>query len=477
MTRFLTLPLLACVSAGLSGCAVGPHDLDAHASLPPLSAAPVIAPASGPAQSVSATVAPEWWHAFGNTQVDALVTEALAHNNDVAAAEASLRQAREQALATKGSLLFPQGGLSYNAQRTRVSNALSPAVANQNQQLYTLHTAQVSISYNVDTFGGNRAQVRSAKAQAAMARHQLDAARMTIAANLVTALIERASLAEQVAAAKTAIAVNRDILSALQQRQRLGAVGAADVATQQAALATAEGALPPLVRAEAAQRTIIATLLGRAPGSELPALPELAQMTLPTALPAIIPSELVHRRPDVLAAEAQLQGAGADVGAAIAARLPSIQLSANAGGTAQDFGNMFKSGNPFWALLGGITQPLFHANALRHQQKAAEAALEGAKAQYRSAVLQAFGDVADSLTGLSTDAQALEAAQRASNAAGQALTFARRQLALGDVGTLQLLNATATDAQARAQMIQARAARMTDTVALFQAAGGPVARD
>jgi outer membrane protein TolC len=449
MKRFLTLPLLACVSA----CAVGPHDLDAHASLPPLAPAPVIAPASGPAQTVSANVAPEWWHAFGNAQLDALVAEALAHNNDVAVAEASLRQAQEQARATRGTLLFPQGGLNYNVQRTRVSNALSPAVADQNQQLYTLHTAQVSVSYDVDAFGGNRAQVRSAVARAEVERHQLDAARMTVAANLVTALIERASLAEQVAAAQTAIQVNRDILGALQQRQRLGAVGASDVATQQAALAT---------------------LIGRPAGSALPPLPELSQLNLPTELPAIVPSELVHRRPDVLAAAAQLQGAGADVGAAVAARLPSIQLSANAGGSAQDFGDMFKSGNPFWALLGGITQPLFHANALRHQQKAAEAALEGAKAQYRAAVLQAFGNVADSLTGLATDAQALDAAQRASNAAGQALTFARRQLALGDVGTLQLLNATATDAQARAQLIQAKAARMTDTVALFQAAGGPV---
>ena len=470
MKRFLTLPLLACVSA----CAVGPHDLDAHANLPPMAPAPVIAPATGPAQTVSASVAPEWWHAFGNAQLDALVAEALAHNNDVGVAEASLRQAREQARATRGSLLFPQGSLSYQAQRNRVSDSLSSAVADENQLLYTLHTAQVSVSYDVDAFGGNRAQVRSAVARAEVERHQLDAARMTVAANLVTALIERASLAEQVAAAQTAVQVNRDILTALQQRQRLGAVGASDVATQQAALATAEGALPPLVRAEAAQRTVIATLIGRPAGSALPPLPELSQLTLPTELPAIIPSELVHRRPDVLAAEAQLQGAGADVGAAIAARLPSIQLSANAGGSAQNFGDMFESGNPFWALLGGITQPLFHANALRHQQKAAEAALDGAKAQYRQAVLQAFGNVADSLTGLSTDAQALDAAQRASNAAGQALTFARRQLALGDVGTLQLLNATATDAQARSQLIQAKAARMTDTVALFQAAGGPV---
>jgi NodT family efflux transporter outer membrane factor (OMF) lipoprotein len=232
--------------------------------------------------------------------------------------------------------------------------------------------------------------------------------------------------------------------------------------------------LPPLVRAEAHQRVVIGTLIGRSAGSDLPPLPTLASLSLPRDLPLVVPSDLVARRPDVLAARAQLEGAGADVGTAIAARLPTISLSGSAGGTAERFGDMFKSGNPFWTLIGGITQPLFHAGALRHQQHAAEAALDAAKAQYRAAVLQAFGDVSDALTGLRTDADALDSATRATDASGRALGFVRRQLALGDVGTPALLNATATDAQARAQAVQARAARLSDTVALFQAAGGGV---
>ncbi len=206
----------------------------------------------------------------------------------------------------------------------------------------------------------------------------------------------------------------------------------------------------------------------------LPPLPALAALTLPAQLPAVLPSDLVARRPDIRAAQAQLEGAGADVQTAIAARLPSITLAANAGGSAQRFGDMFRTGNPFWTLIGGITQPIFHAGALRRQQRAAEAVLEGSKAQYRSVVLQAFGDVADALTGLATDAAALDAATRAADASNRALTFIRRQLALGNVGTLALLNATAADAQARAQLVQARAARLSDTVALFQATGGPI---
>ncbi|MFK3889227.1 efflux transporter outer membrane subunit [Sphingomonas sp. NPDC079357] len=473
MTRTLAL-LLGCTA--MAACSVGPRDLDPHIALPAATTPAPITPESAPSQVFSgASASPAaWWTAFASPQLDILVTEALRHNNDIATADASLRQAAEQARAAGGALL-PQADVSYQAERTRVSDAISPVIANQNQQLYTLHTAQVNVSYTLDAFGGTRSRVRSARAQAAVQRSRLDAARTTVISNLVQSVIQRAALADQLDAARTAVAVNRDILNRLQLRQKLGAVGAADVVTQQTALAAAEGALPALVRQEAHQRVVIAALLGRAAGDPLPDLPTLAQLSLPTQLPAVLPSDLVAQRPDVQAARAQLEGAGADVQTAIAARLPSITLSANAGGSAQRFGDMFKDGNPFWTLIGGITQPLFHAGQLRHQQRAAEAALDGAKAGYRTAVLTAFGDVSDALTGLSTDAVALDAATRAADASNQALAFARRRLALGDIDTLTLLNASAADAQARAQLVQARAARLTDTVALYAAVGGRIA--
>lgn len=467
----LAIPLLALAT---SACTLGPRTIVPQVALPPATAPQVFAPTGGPAQVTGlAPVSAEWWRNFGNGDLDALVAEAQRHATDIAIADATLRQAREQAAAAGGAAL-PQIDASYQAQRTRESNALSPVVFDPNQQLYTLHTTQVTVSYNPDLFGGTHARIRSARAAAAVQLHRGEAARTTVIANLVQAVIQRAALADQIAAAQTSIGVNRNILDALIKRQQLGAVGAADVATQQAALATAQSTLPALVRAEAHQRVLIGTLIGRAAGSPLPALPALSALALPHDLPLLLPSDLVARRPDVAAARAQLEGAGADVGTAIAARLPVIQLSAVGGGTAQHLFDMFQNGNPFWSILGGITQPIFHAGALRHQQRAAEAALEGAKAQYRATVLQAFGDVSDALTGLRTDADADDAASRAGDAASRALTFIRRQLALGDVGTLALLNATGTDAQARAQRIQTRAARLADTVALYQAAGGGV---
>ena len=323
MTRW-ALPLLAMVPM-LLGCAVGPRTLDAHAVLPPPTQPQRLAPRAGPEQITHDTeVAQAWWQAFASPELDALVDDALHHATDLSMADAALRQAREQAGAVAGSAL-PQVDASFQTQRARVSNTLAPAVTDATQYLYTLHTAQVTVSYGPDVFGGNRARIRSARAAADVAQYRRDAARAMVVANLIAAVIQRASLADQIDAAQASVSINQDILQNQLRRQRLGAIGAADIATQETALATAEAALPSLVRAEAHQRVLIGTLLGRAAGSDLPPLPSLRALALPHDVPLALPSELVARRPDVRAARAQLEGAGADVGVAIAARLPNFQ--------------------------------------------------------------------------------------------------------------------------------------------------------
>lgn len=459
----------------LGACTVGPQHPTTPISLAPPVDATVIAPTAGPAQTIvpGAAVKADWWTEFGSAKLDLLVKQALIANNDLANAEAALRQAREQASAATGASL-PQVDASYQAQRVRVSHTFSNPLTDPNQYLYTLHTAQLSVSYPLDLFGAQRNKVRSARAAADVAADRLTAARSTVVANLVNAAIQQASLDAQIDAAKAAIRNNGEILRLLQQRQALGDIGAADVAAQQTALATAESALPTLERQRDHQRGLISTLMGVAPGLPLPPLPALSELELPGTLPVALPDSIVTNRPDVRAAESAMVGAGADVGAAIAARLPNIQLSATLGGEATNIANMFASGNPFWTLIGGVTQPIFHGGQLLHQKRAAEAALEGAKAQYRGAVLQAFLDVSDALSGLKTDADALDAAARAGTAADRNLGFVRRQLELGAVGTLGLLNAEASDAQASSALVQAKAARLADTVALYQSVGGGV---
>lgn len=454
---------------------MGPVHPTTQVSLPPDAVATEIAPASGSAQTVvpGAEVEADWWKGFASPVLDALVARALKSNEDLATAEANLRQARELAKAANGARA-PQVDAGYSAERQRTSRALANNLSDPSAYLYTLHTADVSVTYPIDAFGGLKSQYLSARASADVAGHRLDAARSMVVANLVTAAILHGQYAAQLDAANEAVQNNRNLLAMMHKRQQLGDIGQAEVAAQEAALASAEGALPALTRSLTHQESAIAMLLGIAPGTPLPALPRLEDLQLPDTLPVGLPAQIVANRPDIAAAEAQMRGAGADVGVAIAARLPQFQLTASGGGLATNFSDMFTGGNPFFSIIGAITQPLFHGRQLLHRQHAAEAALDAAKAQYRASVLQAFGDVQDALTGVITDAQALDAATRADAAARRNLDFTRRQLQLGGVGTLALLNASDTAAQTSSQLVLARAARLVDTVALFQAVGGGV---
>ncbi|WCT72822.1 efflux transporter outer membrane subunit [Sphingomonas naphthae] len=474
--------IAACTLLLLSGAAqaLGPVKPDTHASLAPAGSpgfvARTIAPDAGPAQRIAAmppVAGGAWWTAFANADLDALVDRALAANEDIKVAEAALVQAREQGRAASGQAL-PQIDAGYQAQRARTSAAIAPPLADPANMLYTLHTAQLGVTYPLDLFGGTRSRIASARAAADVQGHRTDAARRMVVANLVLAVIQHGMLSAEIRASGDSIDANQRLLDMLRRRQQLGDVGATDVAAQEASLAAARMALPTLQHARDHQTALIATLLGVAPGNPLPPLPALDALTLPADLPLTLPAEIVQSRPDVAAAEAQMRGAAADVGTAIAARLPSIQLSAQVGGSATKFGDMFVGGNPFWSLIGGLTQPLFHGGALLHQKHAADAALKGAEAQYRGAVLQAFADVSDALSGLDADAAALDAATLGDAAAGRNLAYVTRQLQLGDVGTLTLLNATSVRANAALQLIQTRAARMSDTVAFFQATGAGV---
>jgi NodT family efflux transporter outer membrane factor (OMF) lipoprotein len=468
--RHLLCTLLA--SATLVGCSVGPPDPVTVLPLPPAPAPETITAASGPAQHLAAgdAAVPAWWTGFASTKLDVLVTQALAGNNDLAAAESNLRQAREQANAT-ASGQGPQIDANYQAQHAEISRTLATPLADADNYLYTLNTAQVTVSYPLDLFGAGRSKVQSARSAAKVAADRLAAVRAATVANLVLAVIQHAALAAEIDATRSAIENNRELVTLLRRRQAIGDVGESDVSAQEAALAAAEVALPPLQRQVEHQLGVIEQLLGHAPGGAAPDLPALAELHLPTTLPLALPSDIVTNRPDVQAAAAQVKGAAADLRTSAAARLPSFQLTGNAGGSALHFLDMFASGNPFFAVLGSVTQPVFHSGQLRHQQRAAAAALDVAQAQYRAAAIQAFLDVDDALTGLRTDAVALDAASRADAAATRTLVMTRRQVELGALGTLQLLNASAAAAQTAVQRIQAEAARLSDTVALFQACG------
>jgi NodT family efflux transporter outer membrane factor (OMF) lipoprotein len=244
------------------------------------------------------------------------------------------------------------------------------------------------------------------------------------------------------------------------------------VAAAEAALAQAKQLLPPLENQFEQTRDLIRALVGNLPNEDVEETFELTSLQLPHDVPLSLPSKIVDQRPDVRAAEEQLRSANAQVGVAIANRLPQFTLTGAAGGTATQFTQMFSPGGPFWNIIGGVTQPLFDGNTLLHRERAADQALIEAAAQYRSTVLGAYQNVADTLHALKSDADALAAALEAERAARVTLDLTQRQMDVGYVNYLTLLNAEITYQQAALSLIQAQATRFGDTAALFQALGG-----
>lgn len=472
--RIAALGALLC-----AGCAVGP---DFHRPPPPAvdgyTREPMGSVGGGAGDSVAAQrlalgaqIRRDWWAVFASPQLDALVQQAIDHNPSLEAAQAALRQAHENTAAQFASF-FPTVQANYTASRQlNAVGTVSPVLASGNA-LYSLHTAQLTVSYAPDVFGLTRRSVESLAAQEESQRFQLQAAYLTLASNVVSAAIEQASLCAQIEATQQIIESDRRMLELLRRQFELGAVSGLDVSAQETALAQAEQALPPLTKQLEQTRNLIAVLTGRLPAQGGHEDFALERLVLPNELPLALPSQLVDRRPDVRAAEALVHSASAEVGVALANRFPQFSITGAKGGTATQFAQMFASGNQFWSIAAGITQTLVDFGALRHKQRAAQAALDQAMAQYRSTVLAGFQNVADTLYALDADGHALAAASRSEAAAKRTLDITQGQLEAGAVNILALLNAQTAFQQAKIARIQAAAARLSDSAALFQAVGG-----
>jgi NodT family efflux transporter outer membrane factor (OMF) lipoprotein len=464
----------------LAGCTVGPDftkpaapDVGAYAVDPVATTAATAGVAGGAAQRFihGADIPGDWWSLFHSRPLDVLIKQALAGNPDLAAAQAALRAARENTRAQRGAF-FPALTAGVSATRSQdPPGALAP-VPSSNAFLYNLITPQLSISYVSDVFGLNRRSVESLKAQEQATRFQMIAVDITLSSNVVAAAIQEASLQAQVNATRQLMDINAHQVRILQYQFDNGYASRLDLAAQQSQLAQVKSTLPPLLKQLAQQQDLLAVLAGRFPGQAPAETFDLDSLQLPEALPLSLPSELVAQRPDVLQAEANLHAASAQVGIAVANRLPSISLTGNAGSTALAIGQVFKSGSGFWNLGAAVAAPIFQGGTLLHQERAAKANYDQAAAQYRSTVLTAFQNVADTLAALEQDADGLDAAAKAEQAARLTLDLSQRQWKDGYTSQLSLLNAEQSYQLARINRVLAQADRYTDTAALFQALGG-----
>jgi NodT family efflux transporter outer membrane factor (OMF) lipoprotein len=487
-----------------ANCSVGP---DFHRPEPPKAAQGNAGYAPTPLPSVTASAAIhggepqhlangqdlpfEWWELFHSKELSALVERALKANPSIPAAQAALRQAQEIVYAQQG-FFYPTLNASYQFQRNAVAgnfaNSVAPGVQGSGKVIsafqdpvnkphnktlyYNVHTAQLSVSYMPDVFGLNRRTVESLEALAAVQRFGLEATYITLASNVVAAAIQEAYTRAQIAAVKEIVAYNVEALDILRNQFRLGYVMRIDVAAQEAALAQAKQLLPPLEQQFELTRDMIRALVGNLPNEDVAETIDLEKLELPRELPVSLPSKIIDQRPDVRAAEELVRAANAQVGVAIANRLPQFTVSAAYGGTATQISQIFYQGGPFWNIVAGVVGTIFDGNTLLHQERAADEALVQAAAQYRSTVLAAYQNVADSLHTLVSDANALQAALEFERATKITLDLTREQLNHGYVNYLALISAELAYQQALLSLIQAQGMRFGDTVALFQALGG-----
>jgi NodT family efflux transporter outer membrane factor (OMF) lipoprotein len=472
-TAAAALSLLA-----LAACAVGP-DFKAPEAPPAAGYTPEGKPlatastdvAGGAAQKFDTgrDIPGEWWKVFHSMELDNLIAEALCANPGLQAAQAALWQAKENIYAAEGKLM-PQ--LDANASATRQQFSPAEFGGAGSPFIFNLYQSTINVSYAPDVFGGQRRVIESTAALADYQRFQLEATYLTLTANVVTAAVQEASLRGQIEATQDIIKAESDQLVVVQNQFNVGAAAKTDVLTQQSEVATTQATLPPLQKQLEQQRHILLALIGRFPNDAHGDRLALSSFHLPTDLPVSLPSQLVEQRPDVRASEAQLHQSSAQIGIAIANRLPQFTLTGDYGYAAVTTAALLTPSALIWTAAASGTQPIFHGFTLLHAQRAAEAGYDMAEAQYRSTVLAAFQNVADALRGLQLDAATLRAQRAALRAASETFDLARGQYRLGAINYITLLNAQRSYQQARLAVVQAQAARYADTAALFQALGG-----
>lgn len=499
------LTIILAVMTMVSACAVGP-DFKRPAAPQARSYAPAPFPrrtasAPGPAGaaqdfSTSRNIPSAWWRLFRSPALDALVKKALAANPTVEDAQAVLRQAQEEVYAQQG-YFFPTIQASYTPSHIMLSgnNAAADAPGMQGNGVsltpyqgtpaiqggkppynhpltYNWHSAQLTVGFVPDVFGANRRQVESLQARAEARRFELEATDITLASNVATAAIQEAAVRAEIDAVRSIIAYREKSLAMLKLRHRYGYASQLAVDAHETALAESRLLLPPLEKQREQTRDLLRVLVGDAPDHDLPDTFDLASLHLPKHLPLSLPSRLVEQRPDVRAAQAMLHAATAEVGVAEADMLPQFSIDAVGGGQATEFSQMFWGSGKFLSIIGNVTQPLFAGGTLLHQKRAADQAMIQAQALYRRTVLAAFQNVADTLHALYADAESMQMAAQAKQAAGTMLTIARTQRKQGYTDALNLIGAEQAYQQASIALVQAQANRFGDTVALFQALGG-----
>lgn len=476
-TPFFKGELLLCLTSVICawGCAAGPDFVRPE---PPkvelytdnMSIATIAA--DGQAQRIGpgTKMTTDWWRRFNSPKIDAVMIESLSNNPTLQAAQASLRRSRENLLAGYG-VFYPQLDAGAGVSRQRVLQSAPNGVSAVN--IFSLYTLAAGVSYALDIFGGERRAVEGLQAEVDFQRYMVLGTYLTQSANVVNTMIAQAAYREQIEATEQIIALQREQVEIADSQLSAGIVPYTSVLNLRSQLYATEAAIPLLKQRLSQAVHLLAVLVGKTPAEW--ASPEVLltqDLTLPDDLPLTLPSDLVRRRPDILAAEAQLHSASASIGTATASMFPSFTLTGSYGMSGNSAENFFTNATNVWGLGANLSVPLLHGGSLWSRRQAAIEAYNQSQAVYRQTVLSAFAQVADVLRALEHDAEALQAQSQALNSAEEALQIVQANYRAGIANYLQMLVTDYQYRQAKIAYLQALAQRFQDTVALFVAMGG-----
>lgn len=477
----LLLPLLALPLLALEACTtVGP---DFRAPDAPGPEAGYAAPA-GRRVDAGGQAGPEWWKSFGSARLDDFVARAVAGNHSLAASRATLEKARERIAAVAGRQL-PQVDANGRADHQRVNLAafgLSDRLGGANipNPEFDLYTLGAGVSYDLDLFGGQRRALEQAGADGAAQARANEAAHLLVAGRVVAQVLAIAALNDRIATERRLVTEDERNVALTETRRRAGAGTMVEVLSAQGQLAGDRAGLPALEQQLAEGRAMLAVLLGVSPAGLEPTDFGLDEFVLPEKVPVALPSALVHRRPDILEAEARLHAAVAAVGVATAQLYPDVTLGVSVTQSTSEPGRILSDRFNAFDLFAGLSAPIFHGGTLKAEKRGAEAEARAAAARYQEVVTQAFGQVSGLLWALDSDTREIAARSEAAEVSGRSLHLSRRSFEVGNSGVLQVLDASRSYQQAQLALLEARA-RQYQNVARLQAAtaGGwtPPARD
>ena len=465
---------MAAASLTLCGCTLGPNFVppDAYTVQSFTGAGDVAMPADQQL-AIGKPADTQWWKQFQSPALDTLIAQAAAGNRDVAAAKARLAQAQEQIIAAKAALL-PQVSLGAAIGEQDYSLGLQNLQTPLTTVLppFTYYAVQPTASFPLDIFGGNRRAVERAKALADYETYQLKAAYLTLYANIAADAFRNAGARAQIANLQDVVAGDQHNVTLVQTEIDAGSGTRTQLLSVQSQLSEDRTLVPDFAQEDALSRHALAVLTGQAVGNwTMPAL-SLDDFTLPKEIPSGLPSELIHQRPDILAAEAQLHMASAAIGIATANLYPQVTLSASLTRDALTPDALFTTTPNLWTIAAGLTQPLFDGGRLSAQHRTAIQAYQATLADYEKTVLAAFGQVADDLQALVNDADRVAAEKAAAQTSADALDLARQSFAAGNSGILDVIDAERRYAEAKLGASRAQEARLQHTVQLYVALGG-----